>query len=101
MRPMEFIQSIDRSNLVEELKHDQAHDPHAPLGDLAVKQLQEETIRKQTSVNHAEAEEEIHPDDKKKDNQERRSGTSEKNQENSDPVESREPDKGSHLDLLG
>ena len=100
MRPIEFIQSIDRSLVAEDLKNNPTHDPYSAAGDFTVKHLQEETLHKQTSVNETEAEEAIHPDDKKKDTPHRH--TSLKKDSEEEPVlESQEPDKGAFLDLLG
>ena len=101
MRPIEFIQSIDRALVAEDLKNNQTHDPYSAAGDFTVKHLQEETLHKQTSVNETEAEEAIHPDDKKKDSQSHRRESLKKDSGEEPILESQEPDKGALLDLLG
>ena len=102
MRPIEFIQSIDRQAAAEQVQRAQSHDPKDVTGDLTVRQLQEETKIKEVSVNEADPKNIINPDDSKKNEEtpdKSRKEKKEKTSENKDHLE-QDPDKGQKLDIV-
>ncbi|MBN2144669.1 MAG: hypothetical protein JW774_08610 [Candidatus Aureabacteria bacterium] len=103
MRPIEFLQSIDRQIAADQIQQNKTHDSKDVTGELTVRQMQEDAKVKDLTVNESDQKNKINPDEEKEKKEGRHS---QPNKEKKDEIpENKElltpdPEKGQNLDII-